>query len=111
MSAETAMQDAPPYAYPNAVLGLIQRYRERALPEPITPTTLRPFGISAGNAPRTLSALRFLGLIDDAGRPTESFVQLRGASAEEYPATLAEIVRAAYRPVFDWLRGKPGRCR
>ncbi len=50
MSAETAPQDAP-YAYPNAVLGLMQRYRERALPEPITPTTLRPFGISAGNAP------------------------------------------------------------
>ena len=50
MSAEAVTQDAP-YAYPNAVLGLIQRYRERALPEPITPSSLRAFGISAGNAP------------------------------------------------------------
>ncbi len=100
MSAETTTQDAP-YAYPNAVLGLIQRYRDRTLPEPITPDSLRPFGISPGNAPRTLQALRFLGLIDDAGRLTESFVRLRQASTEEYPGTLAEVVRAAYHPVFS----------
>ncbi len=66
MSAETTTQDAP-YAYPNAVLGLIQRYRDRVLPEPVTPTALRAFGISPGNASRTLQALRFLGLIDHAG--------------------------------------------
>jgi hypothetical protein len=43
MSAEPTTQNAP-YAYPNAVLGVIQRYRDRVLPEPITPTALRPFG-------------------------------------------------------------------
>lgn len=50
MSAETTMQSAP-YAYPNTILEVIHRYRARALPEPITPTALRPVGISAGNAP------------------------------------------------------------
>lgn len=68
MSAETTAQNAP-YAYPNAVLGLIHRYRARDLPEPVTPNSLRPFGISQGNVPRILQALGFLGLIDDVAAP------------------------------------------
>lgn len=82
-------------------MGLIQQYRAHALPELLTPSALCPFGISQGNAPRALQALRFLGLIDDVGRSTESFKRLRQASAEEYPDTFAEIVRAAYRPIFS----------
>lgn len=100
MSLDTTEQEAP-YAYPKAVLGLIYRYREGALPDPITPSALRPFGIPPNNAPRLLKALDFLGLIDDAGRPTGSFERVRQASAEEYPAALADVLRAAYRPVFD----------
>jgi hypothetical protein len=56
MSPETTEQEAP-YAYPNAVLGLIHRYREGALPDPITPSALKPFGISPNNAHRLLGAL------------------------------------------------------
>ena len=100
MSPETTEQEAP-YAYPNAVLGLIPRYREGALPDPITPSALKPFGISPNNAHRLLGALGFLGLIDDAGRSTGYFERLRRASAEEYPAALADVLRAAYRPVFE----------
>ncbi len=72
------------------MLGLIPRYREGALPDPITPSALKPFGISPNNAHRLLGALGFLGLIDDAGRPTGYFERLRRASAEEYPAALAD---------------------
>ena len=50
MSPETTEQEAP-YAYPNAVLGLIHRYREGALPDPITPSALKPFGISPNTTP------------------------------------------------------------
>ena len=56
MSPETTEQEAP-YAYPNAVLGLIHRYRGGALPDPITPSALKPFGISPNNAHRLLGAL------------------------------------------------------
>jgi hypothetical protein len=48
-----------------------------------------------------LGALGFLGLIDDAGRSTGYFERLRRASAEEYLAALADVLRAAYRPVFE----------
>lgn len=50
MSAETTTRNAP-YAYPNAVLRLIHRYRAQALPEPITPISLQTFGVSQSNAP------------------------------------------------------------
>ena len=114
MSPETTEQEAP-YAYPNAVLGLIHRYREGALPDPITPSALKPFGISPNNAHRLLGALGFLGLIDDAGRSTGYyFERLRRASAEEYLlAALADVLRAAYRPVFEAVdpARRPGRPR
>lgn len=71
MSPETTEQEAP-YAYPNAVLGLIHRYREGALPDPITPSALKPFGLSPNNAHRLLGALGFPGLIDDGLRATSS---------------------------------------
>ena len=112
MSPETTEQEAP-YAYPNAALGLIHRYREGALPDPITPSALKPFGISPNNAHRLLGALGFLGLIDDAGRSTGYFERLRRASAEEYLAALADVLRAAYRPVFEAVdpARRPGRPR
>ena len=75
MSPETTEQEAP-YAYRNAVLGLIHRYREGALPDPITPSALKLFGISPNNAHWLLGALGFLGLIDDAGRSTGYFERL-----------------------------------
>ncbi|MBA3389636.1 MAG: DUF5343 domain-containing protein, partial [Rubrobacter sp.] len=63
---------------------MIHRYREGALPDPITHSALKPFGISPNNAHRLLGALGFPGLIDDARRPTGYFERLRWASAEEY---------------------------
>jgi hypothetical protein len=87
--------------------------REGALPDPITPSALKPFGISPNNAHRLLGALGFLGLTDDAGRSTGYFERLRRASAEEYLAALADVLRAAYRPVFEAVdpARRPGRPR
>lgn len=49
---------------------------------------------------RTLQAVRFLGLIDEGGNRLPSFENLQRAKTDEYPSLLAEIVRAAYLPVF-----------
>jgi hypothetical protein len=89
-----------PYAPAKAVLGVIERYRERGLPDPLTTGNLEQVGVPASMGPRTLQALRFLGLIDEGGNRLESFEQLKRAKTDEYPAQLAEIVRAAYLPVF-----------
>ena len=95
----TEAQNAP-YAPIDAVVGVIRRLRDRGLPEVLTAQNLPQLGVAEGNAPRTLVALRFLGLVDDDGRRTEEFNRLGQASTEQYPEQLAQIVRAAYAPVF-----------
>lgn len=89
-----------PYAPAKAVLGVIERYRNRGLADPLTTGNLEQVGVPASMGPRTLQALRFLGLVDEGGNRLESFEQLKRAKTDEYPAQLAEIVRAAYLPVF-----------
>ena len=98
--AESATQHLP-YAPPSNVVGVVNRFRDRGLTEPVTKSTLEQVGVSAGNAPRTLAALRFLGLVDEEGYTTDTFKRLRQATTPEYPAALAEVLRNAYKPIFN----------
>lgn len=93
-------QSFAPYAPKKTVMAVVTRYRERGLPDPVTTGALEQVGVPASMAPRTLQALRFLGLIDEDGNRLEPFERLKRATTEEYPGQLAEIVRAAYLPVF-----------
>ncbi len=89
-----------PYAPVDNVLKVIRRFRERGLPSTLTLQELERLGIPAGNAPRTLVALRFLGLIDEDAERTQVFERLRKSTTDEYPGLLAEIIRSAYAPIF-----------
>ena len=89
-----------PYAPPSNVIGIIRRFRERAFPDTLDISVLTDIGIPEGNAHRTLSTLRFLGLVHNEGEPAESFEALRVATDEEYPVLLAGLVRHAYADVF-----------
>jgi hypothetical protein len=93
-------EDYAPYAPYAAVHEVIQRYRDRGLADPITTAHLETIGIAPSMTPRTLRALRFLGLVDEGGNRLEAFERLKRASSDEYPAQLAEVVRAAYMPIF-----------
>ena len=93
-------EDYAPYAPYKAVHEVITRYRERGLPDPLTSGVLESVGVAAGMTARTLRALRFLGLIDEDGNRLEAFDRLKKAKTEEYPGQLAELVHAAYLPVF-----------
>jgi hypothetical protein len=101
MAVDTAK--SAPYAPVNNVLGVVARFRERGLPETLTPHELTRIGIPEGNTSRTLQALRFLGLIDEEGHHTPAFSRLRIASTAEYPSTLAELLREAYSDIFRIL--------
>lgn len=102
MSNETPRRMAP-YASPPHVLQLISRYRERGLPKPLSKADIEAMSIPSSSAFRSLQALKFLGLIDDAGYPTEQFDQLKRAGNDEYKAILADVVRNAYATVFNYI--------
>lgn len=95
-------ENSAPYAPTKAVMTAIIRYRDRGLPSPLDTSGLEQIGIASTMAPRTLAALKFLGLIDEeSGKTTEAFDRIKRASTEEYPGQLAEVVQAAYLPVFS----------
>ena len=93
--------DFAPYAPTRAAVETITRFRDRGLPAPLTPQVLETIGVAQTMAPRTLQALRFLGLLDDDDNPTELFQRIKRASTDEYKGQLAEVIRSAYIRVFS----------
>src|SRR5581483_8199571 len=90
-----------PYAPPSNVISILQRIRSRNLNDRIDTEYLRDAGIPDGTVARTLSALRFLGLVGEAGEPTQALRTIHTSTDEEYRATLAGLLREAYAEVFN----------
>jgi hypothetical protein len=83
-------------------MAVIDGYRTKHPHTPFTIENIQPLGVAPSIAQRTLQALRLLDLVDDDGTPTAAMDVLREASAAEFAARLAEIVRAAYAEVFAY---------
>ena len=90
-----------PYAATKNVMQVISRKRERGLPSPVTKSLLQSISIPEGNASRTLQALLFLRLIENDGAQTTLLEQLAHARESDYHGILAEIVREAFKRVFE----------
>ena len=95
-----------PYAPPSNVIAVIQRLRNRNLPESVNSEYLKNTSIPDGTITRTLFSLRFLGLIDEAGEPTEALRSIASSTDEEYVEILSGLIRHAYREVFGKIDPK-----
>lgn len=89
-----------PYAPAAAVARVLAYDRERGLREPVDTASLERAGVARSMCPRTLRALRFLGLVDEAGFRTESFERLRAASSGDVPSALRRVLQNAYRDIL-----------
>lgn len=96
----TNTEKIAPYAPFGCVIAVIRRLRERGLPETLTMQEITRVGVSEGNAPRTLQALKFLRLVDEGGHRTQTFDRLGRVSTSEYVDVLGEIIKEAYSDVF-----------
>lgn len=96
----TSKEDRRPYAPPSNVISVLHRLRSRNLPERIDPDYLRDAGIPEGTVARTLSGLRFLGLIDEKGNPNQALGSIHTSTDEEYRDILSGLIREAYSEVF-----------
>lgn len=74
----------------------------RASPQKVDGNFLRRHGIAPGNEYKVVGALRYLGLIDEEGRPTEKSRLLK-TKGTAFTSALKDIVRHAYRGLFQWL--------
>lgn len=92
----------PPYGPTRGTIQALQMLR-RTTPTRIDSDLLRVNKVAPGNEYKVVGALRFLGLIDDEGRPTDTSRLLKTKGAT-YTLALQDIVRNAYSGVFRALR-------
>lgn len=92
-----------PYAPAPAVMGVVERYRDRGLPTPVTAEVLARAGVSESLVPRTLYSLQVLDLIDEAGKPTSVLEGIRLAPQGEYQARLGEWLNGAYAELLQFV--------
>jgi Family of unknown function (DUF5343) len=90
-----------PYAPASAVKDVIDRYRNRGLPIPVTIDVLARVGISDSLLTRTLQTLQALDLIDEAGNPTSVLEGIRIAPEAEFKPKLAEWLNGAYAEIVS----------
>ncbi len=76
-------------------------------PDKLIVKTLEERGLKSTNDRTIIPTLKFLGLIDDAGIPTEKWRALR--DQEKYGASMAQIIREAYSGLFDAYPDAPNR--
>jgi hypothetical protein len=88
-----------PYAPISALEKFFQRIRDRGVPESVDHSFLRKLNVASNNEYALLSALKFLGIVDDRGLPTHAYRLLQ--SSDGFRDTLRHLVETAYKPVFD----------
>lgn len=77
------------------------------VPDKLIVKSLEERGLKSTNDRTIIPTFKFLGLIDDAGIPTEKWRALR--DQEKYSVVMAQIVREAYSGLFDTYPDAPNR--
>lgn len=88
-----------PYAPISALQRFFARIRDRQVPDTVDHTFLEKLNVASNNEYALLSALKFLGVVDDRGKPTHAYRLLQ--TTDRFEATLRHLVLTAYKPVFD----------
>ena len=68
-------------------------------PSPIDVSLMKKLGMSKGKEDLAVKALRFLGIIDNAGVPTEEFDNLK----RDYQPTLRRLVQEKYSELLSFF--------
>jgi hypothetical protein len=88
-----------PYAPISALRLFFERIRDRQAPEVVDQRYLAKLNVASKNEYALISALKFLDILDDRGKPTHSYRLLQ--TTDRFQTTLQHLVLTAYKPVFD----------
>ncbi len=91
-----------PYVPAKALSEFFDHVRYVREPDGVDSGLLQDYGISPSSSFALLSALKFLGLTDDAGKPTPVFRQLQ-VGGDEFRDALREVMERAYDDLFARL--------
>jgi hypothetical protein len=82
---------------------MIDGFRNRGLSTPFSSDVYARAGISESLIPRVKNSMEGLDLVDGEGNPTPQLIALRQAKTDEFRAALADVVKAAYAEVFQFV--------
>jgi hypothetical protein len=89
-------------------------FLKKNFPATVTSDTVKKYGLASKNESYVINALQFLGLIDEEGKRQEhAHDVLTTHDEEEFKAKFAELVKKAYKELFDlygdeaWTLSKP----
>ena len=71
-------------------------------PSPINVDMLKRLGMAKGKEGLAVHALKFIGVIDEEGNPTNEFDNLK----KDYQTTLKKLVEASYAELFSLIPSK-----
>ena len=91
-----------PYISAAALSQFFDHIRYVSTPKKVDAGLLRDYGVSEGNVFALMSALKFLGVIDNEGSPTPAYNSLQ-VMGEEFISNLQEVVNTAYADLFARL--------
>jgi hypothetical protein len=99
MLERTRSSGTPPYTSYRTFKTFIEDLHEHGVPSRIDRSVLTRFSGVVGT--QLMHALRFLGLIEDDGRPTERLKALvKAHGSREWPQQFLELLRHEYAPMF-----------
>jgi hypothetical protein len=98
MAAEINNRKAP-YAPITSLRDFFERMRDMSTPQRVDRRFIQKMNVASNNEWALLSALKFLGVVDERGVPTHSYRLLQ--TTDRFQETLAHLVRNAYSDLFD----------
>jgi hypothetical protein len=93
----------PPYISGWILDQFFKKVRTVNIPDKLTVMTLKGWGVAENQEHPLLSALRFLGLIDDDGTPLPNFRKTQ-VEGEEFKSNLKQIIEESYPDLFKELK-------
>lgn len=91
-----------PYVSAAALSQFFDHIRYVSTPKKVDTGLLLDYGVAKGNVFSMMSALKFLGLVDNEGKPTPAFGALQ-VMGDEFVSNLREVVNTAYADLFARL--------
>ena len=89
-----------PYTSFQSIMAVLKDLKTNGTPNRIDRSVLTNFSGAVGS--QIMTALRFLALTNDAGRPTQNMVDLvESWGTEDWSSNLSKVIRSAYPPLFE----------
>lgn len=99
MEATDGRNRRAPYAPISALREFFERIRNVAVPSHVDKRFLQKLNVASNNEWALLSALKFLGVVDEHGAPTHAYRLLQ--TTDRFEDTLRHLVEKAYEPLLE----------